>query len=167
MSGSFNFFFHIVGVGLLFVIIFGGWAVNRKVVSENDIRLKLYVSSSMRTLGLLSPFVTLILLVTGIGNIFNRYLGTELHWYSEGWLVAKIIFFAIAVVNGSLFGAMLSRKRNQLLKSIEEQKAPADAESLLKGLSRQFALHYAVQILLLVIIVLLSTFGSGKHPGSF
>ena len=167
MSGSFNFFFHIIAVGLLFVVIVGGWLLHRKIVNEKDVHLKLYVSTSGRVIGLLSPFVTVLLLATGIGNIYNRYLGTELHWYSEGWLVAKIIFFAIAAVNGAVFGAMLARKRTALLQSINQQNAPSNAESLLKDINRQFSWHYVVQFLLLAIIILLSTFGSGKHPGAF
>jgi len=167
MSGSFNFFFHIVAVGLLFVVVVGGWLLHRKIVHEKDMHLKLYVSTSGRVIGLLSPFVTLLLLVTGIGNIYNRYLGSDLHWYSEGWLVAKIIFFAIAVVNGAVFGAMLARKRTALLQSIDQQVAPANADTLLKDFNRQFSWHYVVQFLLLALIILLSTFGSGKHPGAF
>jgi hypothetical protein len=167
MNGSLSFLFHIIAVGFLFVIVIGGWLLHRKIAGEKDIRLKLYVSTSGRVIGLLSPFVTLLLLATGIGNIYNRYLGTELHWYSEGWLVAKIIFFAIAIVNGSVFGAMLARKRTVLLQSIDQQNAPSNAESLLKDFNRQFSWHYAVQFLLLIIIIFLSTFGDGKHPGAF
>ncbi len=167
MTGSFSFFFHIIAVGFVFVIVVGGWAFNRKIVQEKDFRQQLYLSSWARTLGLLSPFVTLALLVTGIGNIYNRYLGSDLHWYSEGWLVAKLIFFVILVVNGSVFGAMLSRKRALLLQTISEQRAPQNADSILRGFNRQFSWHYLVQFLLLAFIIFLSTFGSGRHPGVF
>jgi len=165
MHGSFSFFFHVIAVGFVFVIVFGGWAFNRRIVKEKDLHLQLYVSGWARSIGLLSPFVTLLLLVTGIGNIYNRYLGSDLHWYSEGWLVAKLIFFVILVVNGSVFGAQLGRKRTLLLQSISEQKAPENANSVLKSFNRQFTWHYIVQFLLLAIIIFLSTFGSGKHPG--
>ncbi len=167
MNGSLNFFFHIVGVGLVFVVVVGGWLVHRKIVGEQEPRLKLYVSQSGRIIGILSPFVAFLLLLTGIGNIYNRDLGTDLHWYSEGWLVAKIIFFAVFVVNGAVFGAILARKRNLLLKAIDGLTAPPDSENLLGGYNRQFMWHYLVQFLLLTIILLLSTFGTGKHPGAF
>ncbi len=167
MNGSFNFFFHIVGVGLVFVVVVGGWLIHRKIVKEKDPHLKLYVSQSGRIVGIMSPFVALLLLLTGIGNIYNRDLGTDLHWYSEGWLVAKIIFFAVFVVNGALFGAILARKRNVLLRTIDEHNAPPDAEATLGNYNRQFMWHYLVQFLLLTIILLLSTFGAGEHPGVF
>lgn len=166
MSGSFSFFLHIVGVGLVFIVVVGGWALNWKLSAEKEVPLKLYVGGLLRSVGLLSPFVALLLLITGIGNMHNRYTGTELSWYSEGWLVAKIIFFAMFVVNGTVFGVILGRKRTHLLKNIVEQKAPTDADKTLKSLNRQITLFYAVQFVLLMIILLLSTFGSGKHPGS-
>ncbi len=167
MAGSLNFLFHLIAMGLLFVIVVGGWMLHRKIVNEQDVRLKLYVSSSGRAIGLLSPIAGVLLILTGIGNIYNRYLGTELHWYSEGWLVAKIIFFAIVLVNGSVFGAMLSRKRTVLLQSIDQKTAPANAELMLADYNRQFAWHYAVQFLLLFLILFLSVFGDGKHPGVY
>ncbi len=167
MNGSFNFFFHIVGVGLVFVVVVGGWLIHRKIVKEKDLRLKLYVSQSGRAIGILSPFVAVLLLLTGIGNIYNRDLGTDLHWYTEGWLVAKIIFFAVFVVNGAVFGAVLARKRNTLLKSIDGQIASPETGTALGAFNRQFMWHYLVQFLLLTIILLLSTFGTGKHPGAF
>lgn len=167
MSGSYSFFFHIVAVGFLFVIVFGGWAFNRKIVREKDLQLQLYISNWSRSIGILSPFVALVLLVTGIGNIYNRELGTTLHWYNEGWLVAKLIFFVIIVVNGSTVAALLGRKRTSLFRAISENNAPANSEELLKSYNRQFGWHYLVQFLLLAIIIYLSTFGDGKHPGVF
>jgi uncharacterized membrane protein SirB2 len=160
MNGTLIFFFHIVGIGLVFVVVVGGWLIHQKIVREKDPHLKLYVSQSGRVIGILSPFVTILLLLTGIGNIYYRDLGTNLHWYSEGWLVAKIIFFAVFVVNGALFGAMLSRKRTLLLKTIDGKTAPPDSETTLGNYNRQFMWHYLVQFLLLTIILLLSTFGT-------
>lgn len=167
MSGSLGFYFHIIGVGLVFVIVVGGWAVNWKIVREKEVRLQLYLSKSARLIGLASPFIALLLLLTGIANIYNRDLGTDLHWYGEGWLVAKLIFFVIFVVNGAVFGAILARKRTSLLQSISDQKSPDNADGLLKNFNRQFAWLYLVQFLLLFIIIFLSTFGDGKHPGVF
>ncbi len=167
MAGSFNVLLHLIAVGLLFVVVVGGWMLHRKVVSEKDVRLKLYVSSSGRVIGLLSPFVSILLLATGIGNIYNRYLGSDLHWYSEGWLVAKIIFFSIVLVNGAVFGARLAKKRTVALQALSQGQDVSHAEALLKDSNGQLAWHYAVQFLLLLIIMLLSDFGDGKHPGVF
>ncbi len=167
MNGSYNFFFHILAVGLLFTSILGGWLLHRKLAGEKEIRLKLYIGSLGRVFALLSPIAGVLLLITGIGNIYNRQLGSELHWYSEGWLVAKIIFFVIAVVNGSVQGGMLARKRVAILQSFDQQGAASDSEIRLRNVDRQFTWYYVVQFLLLSIIIFLSVFGDGKHPGAF
>lgn len=167
MSGSFSFFFHIVGVGLVSAIVLGGWVVNRRIVKEKDVKLQLYVSQLSRPFGLASPFVVLLLLITGIGNIYNRELGTSIHWYNEGWLVAKLFLFAIFAVNGGVFGAVLGRRRTALLRTMSEEQPPERAEDTLKNYNRQFSWHYLVQFLLLVIIIALSIFGDGRHPGVF
>ena len=167
MNGSYNFFVHLLAVGLLFTSVIGGWLVQRRLAGEKEVRLKLAIGGAARTFALLAPIAGVLLLLTGIGNIYNRYLGTELHWYSEGWLVAKIIFFVIAVVNGSAHGGMLARKRVSLLQSAGGQSLPPEAEAQLASVERQFTLHYVVQCLLLLIIIFLSVFGDGKHPGAF
>ncbi len=167
MNGSYNFFVHLLAVGLLFSSIVGGWLLHRKIAAETDVRLRLYTGGTSRTFALLAPIAGVLLLLTGIGNIYNRYLGSEIHWYNEGWLVAKIIFFVIAVVNGSVHGGILARKRIAVLQTMDQQKASADAEGLLSSINRQFSWHYVVQFLLLFIIIFLSVFGDGKHPGAF
>jgi len=163
--GTLSDFFHIISVGLVFVLIFGGWAFHWRIVREKDPQLRSYVSRWSSTIGFLWPFVAICLLVTGIGDIYYRSSGTGLHWYDEGWLVAKLIFFVILVVNGSVFGSILGRKRTQLLQFMNEQQSPEIAEPTLKSLNRQFSWHYLVQFLLLAIIIFLSTIGSGKQFG--
>ncbi len=167
MNGSYNFLFHILAVGLLFTSVLGGWLLQRRLAGEKEVRLKLAFGGAARMFALLAPVAGVLLLLTGIGNIYNRYLGSEIHWYSEGWLVAKIIFFVIAVVNGSAHGGMLSRKRIALLQSVGGQSIPPETEAKLSAIERQFTLHYVVQCLLLLIIIFLSVFGDGKHPGAF
>jgi hypothetical protein len=167
MIGSLNFFFHIVGVGLIFAVVTSGWFLNRKLGIEHDAVQKLYLAGILRTIGLFSPVASLLLLITGIGNIHTRYLGSTLSWYSEGWLVAKIMFFAVMLVNGTVLGPTLSRKRTVLLREMVDHKAPENAESILKALGRQILMFNLVQLILLLAVLLLSTSGSGKHPAMF
>ncbi len=167
MRVSISFFFHLLGFGLVVTTLVAGLVLERKFRSEQDLRLKLYVGGLARTMGLLSPFAVLLLLITGIGNIVNRYAGTSVSWYQEGWLVAKIIFFVILLLNGMLYGPRISRNRTKLLKSLQEDSAPVGAEKGLVSLNHQMTLFYLVQGLLLLIIVYLSLLGTGKHPGAF
>jgi hypothetical protein len=69
------------------------------------------------------------------------------------------------LLNGVVYGPKLSRSRMNLLKAIRDQTAPPEAEKLLASVNRQLTLFYLVQTVLLLVILYLSVFGSGKHPG--
>jgi hypothetical protein len=165
MKVSITFLLHLVGFGVLCTTLLAGFIVDRKFRSETDFSLKLFTSQIARTIGLLSPFAAILLLATGIGNIHNRYLGSTLSWYSEGWLVAKIIVFVVLVLNGMIYGPRLTRNRTKLVKALSEQLAPANAEELIRSYNTQITLFYLVQTVLLFLVLVLSVLGTGKHPG--
>ena len=166
MSGSINFLFHILGFGIIFTALLGGWIVEQHIRSEKDWSKKTILMNLNRRFGLLSPLASGILLLTGIINIFNVYSGHIALWHTEGWLVAKIILFAFLLVNGAVFGPILVRRRMKSLKSILENSPTEDAESTFKILSKSISTFYLVQFLLLLIILFLSIAGTGKHPGA-
>jgi hypothetical protein len=165
MNVSITFLLHLVGFGVLSTSLLAGFIIDRKFRAQTDYNLKLYTSGIGRTIGLLSPVATLLLLITGIGNIHNHYYGSTLSWYSEGWLVAKIILFVIAVLNGMLYGPSLTRSRTTLVKALSEKSAPDNAEESIRSYNTQISLFYLVQAVLVLLILFLSVFGTGKHPG--
>jgi hypothetical protein len=165
MRVSVTFLLHLIGFGLLFTTILAGFIIDRKFRSQSDYNFKLFAAQIARTIGLLSPFAAILILASGIGNIHNRYLGSPLSWYDEGWLVAKIILFAVSLLNGMIYGPRLTRTRANLVKSLSEHSAPQNAEELIRSCNNQITLFYFVQTLLLLLIVFLSIFGTGKHPG--
>jgi putative copper export protein len=165
MNGSINFFFHLIGFGILFTALLGGWIVERRIRSEKAWIQKLFMGKISRRFGLLSPIASLIMLLTGIVNIFIMYGSSSNLWYTEGWLIAKIILFAFLLVNGALFGPLLIRRRTKLMQSISEKTAPEDAEATIRIMNKSISTFYLVQFLLLIIIVYLSIAGAGKHPG--
>jgi len=167
MRVSISFYLHLLGFGLAAAALAGSFVLERKFRSEQDLNVKLYIGGLSRTMGLLSPFAVLLLLITGIGNIFNRYAALSIEWYQEGWLAAKIISFVILTLNGMIYGPRISRSRTKLVRSLYENSAPANADKALASLNHQMALFYVVQSTLLLIIVYLSLFGTAKHPGSF
>lgn len=167
MSGSYNFLLHVLGFGFLSTVVFGGFLLEHRFRKEQDWAMKAHVGGIMRTFGMLSPFVAAILLITGIGNIHNRYAGTPINWYNEGWLVAKLIFFAVLLVNGTILGPRMTKARMKIVKGILEKNAPADAEQTVASYNRQISFFYFVQTVLLLLILYLSVFGSAKHPGTF
>ena len=167
MKASINFIFHLVGFGILVASLLGGFIVERKLRGQSDLNLKIYTASILRAIGLLSPGAALLLLLTGIGNIQNRFVGTDLSWYNEGWLVAKIVLYALLVLNGIIYGPRLTRNRLKLIKAQAEHEAPPTADATIRSLNLQITLFYLVQTLFLLLILYLSVFGSGKHPGAF
>jgi len=166
MTVSTSFFLHLIAFGLLTTTLVSGFVLDRRFRKETDHKLKVTIASISRTIGLLSPVAAVLLLVTGIGNIHNRTIGTELEWYAEGWLVAKIVLYVLMVLNGSVYGPGLIRGRLKLLNAVAEQSAPPNAEAALRSYNRQISLFYFVQTLLLLLVVYISVFGSGKHPGA-
>jgi len=165
MTGSIIFIFHIIGFGLVFTALFGGWIVERRIRAEKDWEQKLYIGKISRRLGLLLPVASIIMLLSGIMNIFNLYNSNINLLYTEGWLMAKIILFAFLFINGVFFGPILIRRRTKLMQSIVEKTALEDAENTFKIISKSITTFYLVQFLLLIIILYLSVAGGGKHPG--
>jgi putative copper export protein len=162
MRGSINFIFHLIGFGLIFTALLGGWILERRIRTELDWNLKLYVGKIGRRFGLLSSIASIVMLLTGIINIFNLYNGNITLWYTEGWLIAKIILFAFLLINGAIFGPILIRRRTKLIQGIIENTAIEDAGINIKIISKNITTFYLVQFLLLFIILCLSVAGSGK-----
>jgi uncharacterized protein YacL len=165
MSGSYIFLLHLLGFGFAGALLTANIVLERAIRQEPDWSNKLYIGRLGRTFGMISPLTVAVLLLTGIGNIYNRYVEASEAWYTEGWLVAKIILFVILATNGFMYGPQLARKRMQLIKAIADKTASADAEHALKNLNSQVLMFLFVQTVLLVSIVYLSTFGGAKHPG--
>ena len=165
MRVSIAFVLHLLSIGVLTTTLLAGFILDRKLRRESDIRLKLYTAGLSKTIGLFSPFAAILLLLTGIANIHNRFLGSTSAWYAEGWLVAKIILYVVMVFNGMVYGPRLIRSRAKIIRSQAEQAAPPNADSLIRSLNKQITLFYAVQTLLFLLILYISVFGTAKHPG--
>jgi hypothetical protein len=165
MRVSIVFLLHLIGFGILTTSLLAGFILERKFRREEDFGLKLYTAGISRIIGLLSPIAAALMLLSGIGNIHNRYLGSVLSWYDEGWLVAKIVLFAILVVNGAVYGPRLIRQRLKLLRAQAEQSLPPNVHESVRSYNRQITLFYCIQTLLLVLILYLSVYGTAKHPG--
>ena len=125
MRVSVVFVLHLLSVGILTTSLLAGFILDRKLRREPDLRLKLYVAGILRMIGLLSPLAAILLLLTGIANIHNRFLGSTSAWYAEGWLVAKIIVYVMMVLNGMFYGPSLIRSRLKIIRSQAEQTASA------------------------------------------
>ena len=166
MRVSITFVLHLLSIGILTTTLVAGFILDRKIRKEPDVRLKIYTAALSKSIGLLSPVAAILLLLTGIANIHNRFFGYPSEWYTEGWLVAKIILFVVMVSNGMFYGPGLMRGRLKVFRSLVEQSAPTYADTQIRSYNTQITLFYAVQILLFLLIVYTSVFGTAKHPGA-
>jgi uncharacterized membrane protein len=151
-------FFHFIGVGILSTTLVAGYILHRQYLRAADLKTKAIILRSVKPIGLLSPLGSLIMLVSGIGNM--HALGYTILGL-PGWLAYKIIFYVLTVISGVLFG-ITSGKRGKLLQLMIAGTAPDNAEATLRSYERQIGLFYPVLTLIFVIILLLSISG---HPG--
>ncbi|MGB9592323.1 MAG: hypothetical protein ACPL1K_07385, partial [Candidatus Kryptoniota bacterium] len=61
--------FHLVGAGMIFTVLLAGPIVEANFRWENDVRMKQHAAKLLRSIGLLSPFGALILVLSGITNM--------------------------------------------------------------------------------------------------
>lgn len=153
MAQKLILFFHLIGFGLLVTVQIAGFVLEMRYRKAPDITTKALILGLLRPFGMLSPIAILIMLASGIGNMTMLGLGL----LSQGWLTAKIIFFALAAVAGFIFG-IRSRQRGALIGLMAKGEASPDAEQRLKELESQVSLSYLVMPLLLVIILFLTLF---------
>ncbi len=166
MSWSFNFFVHIVLFGLTTSVVVASFILHRQIITEKSWEKKHLLSGLIRIFSRFVPFNAVLLLVTGFGNMMNRY-GTNAQWPSEEWLSIKVVLFVILAANGLYLAPHLGLKRNMLIKSVIEGSGPADADQQIVKQNFSITALFIVQMILLLSILFLSVYGSGKHPGMF
>ena len=154
MVRELTLFCHFIGFGLVMTLNVAGFILHRQYKKAPDLQQKSVILRAARPIGLLSPFVILLMLVTGIGNMHALGLGL----LDAGWLSAKIIFFTLMAISGTLLG-LKARKRGNLVASMLGGTAPAGAEQELAGIDKQISLSYVVLPLLTMIVLALSIYG--------
>lgn len=151
MAQKLILFIHLIGFGLLVTVQIAGFVLEMRYRKAPDLTTKALILGLLKPFGILGPIAVLIMLSSGIGNMVMLGLGL----LSEGWLTAKIIFFALAAVAGFISG-MRSRERGALIRRMARGEAPPDAGTRLRGLEKQVSWSYVVMPVLLVIILALT-----------
>ena len=149
---------HFLGFGLLFSTLVAGWILHGQYKNAKEFSTKAVILRSLRPIGLLSPIGILLMLITGIGNMHVRGLGL----FSEAWLSTKIVVYAIASINGIVFGARAG-KRGKLIGLMADGSAPQGTDKSVDALDRQLRLFYIIQFVLLLIILTLSIVKPGRY----
>jgi hypothetical protein len=152
--------FHLFGFGLVSTLLVMGWLLLKQYHGANDYKSKLVVLSTARVVGILSPIAILVLLITGIGNMHARGLGF-FDENSEPWLNIKIILFAIAAINGTIFG-MRSKNRGMLVAQLAQGNAPPESESKLASFDKGVLVFNIVQTILLIAILVFTVWKPGR-----
>jgi hypothetical protein len=145
---------HFLGLGLLVSSGSAGIILNRQYKNAEDLRTKALILRAAKPIGLLSPTGMLIMIITGIGNM--HFLGVGI--LDLGWLSAKLVVFAVAMVIGIWMG-VVSRKRGALVGAMAAGQADPNADQKLAAFDRLVVMGYIVLPLLLVVIIYLSVYG--------
>jgi hypothetical protein len=145
---------HFIGLGLLVTSSVAGVLLHRQYRKSSDLKTKAIVLRSARPFGLLSPVAMLLMLVTGIGNMHALGVGI----LDLGWLSAKLVVFAVAVVGGVVLG-IVARKRGALVHAMSMGDDDPNAQARLASLDTALVAGYVIMPVLLIVIIYLSVVG--------
>jgi hypothetical protein len=79
----------------------------------------------------------------------------------------KVVLFGVMLVNGMIFGPVMSKKRIKTVQEMIGNGVNDDTSKRLDALNSQMRWFYIVQSVLLLGILFFSAFGTSKHPGYF
>lgn len=153
-----SLFFHLIGVGMIFTLLFAGPIIEANFRWENDIRMKQHAAKMLRSVGLLSPFGALVLILSGVGNMIFLHISFGDLFGSAGWLGIKLIFFAVLLGIGMAVSPKTARQRAMLLDQMNQINPPEDANERMEALNSKQTVFYVANWALVIIIVLLTLF---------
>ncbi|MBN1397022.1 MAG: CopD family protein [Bacteroidetes bacterium] len=163
MYSIINALFHLIGFGIIFTSFLGGCIIEKRIRNEKEWNQKLFLGKISSRFSFLFLLASITLFITGFINILSIYGGKINLFYTEGWLIAKIILFAFLLINGTVLGPILFRRRTKLTQEMPEKKPDEEAETNLKVLNKSITKFYLVQFILLLIILFLSIIGAEKN----
>jgi uncharacterized membrane protein len=142
---------HLIGVGLIFTTLFGGFILEMKFRRAKDPATAQLILKLIRPIGLLSPLSIVVMLLSGTANMHLTGMGL----FSASWLTLKLVLFALAAISGVLFGIKGSR-RAAIVSRLAGGETPDVSERTLRTLNRQQLIFYVVQTVLILAILTLS-----------
>ncbi|MCI0707391.1 MAG: DUF2269 domain-containing protein [Ignavibacteriae bacterium] len=167
VNGSYNFLLHLLGFGVFTAVYLRSVLFEKTLRAEPDWTRKTLIMNIMNTGAWLGPVSGIVLLLSGFGNVYNRYLGAPEPVQFEGWIAGKLILFIILMINGVTMGRILSKRRFQLVHASAKEGPSPDNEQKLRQYNGWLTVFYLIQGLLLLAITSMAAFGSLKHPGAF
>lgn len=150
--------FHLIGVGMIFTLLFAGPIIEANFRWENDIRMKQHAAKILRSVGLLSPFGALVLILSGIGNMISLHITFGDLFGSAAWLGLKLLFFIVLLGIGMVLSPKTARQRAMILDQMNQINPPEDAGQKMDSLNSKQTLFFLANWILVIIIVLLTLF---------
>ncbi len=157
--------FHLVGVGMIFTLLFAGPIIEANFRWENDPRMKQHSARLLRSVGLLSPFGALVLILSGIGNmIFLRITFGDL-FGRAGWLGIKLLVFVVLLVMGMTWSPRTARQRAILLEQVSQPNSTSEDSARVEDIDHKMSLldsrqttFFLLNWILVILILLLTLF---------
>jgi len=150
--------FHLVGVGMIFTLLFAGPILESNFRWENDIRMKQHTAKLMRSVGLLSPFGALVLILSGIGNMITLQISFGDLFGTSWWLGLKLLIFIVLLAMGMIVSPKTARERAMLIDQTNQLNPPEDINEKLSAVNRRQTLFYSLNWALVLIILILTIF---------
>lgn len=148
--------FHLIGVGMIFTLLFAGPIIESNFRWENDVRMKQHAAKLLRSIGLLSPFGALLLVISGIGNMVALQIKFTDLFGKASWLGLKLIAFLILLIMGAAISPKAARRRAAILEQMNQPDSPDDIQEKLSILNKKQVNIFAVNWILVVIILVLT-----------
>jgi len=150
--------FHLVGVGMIFTLLFAGPIIESNFRWESDVRMKQHSAKLLRGIGLLSPFGALVLVISGIGNMVSLQITFANLFGSDAWLGLKLLIFIVLLAMGMALSPKTARQRLLLLEHMSQPVPPEDIEDRMDSLNKKQTIFFAINWALVLSILLLTLF---------
>jgi uncharacterized membrane protein SirB2 len=150
--------FHLVGVGMIFTLLFAGPILESNFRWENDVRMKQHSAKLLRNIGLLSPFGALVLVISGIGNMVALNISFADLFGSAAWLGMKLLIFIVLLAMGMALSPKTARERQLLLEHLSQPNPPEDIDEKMTALNNRQTIFFTINWVLVLAILLLTIF---------
>lgn len=160
-------YLHFLGFGMIMSLPVTALVLQRDM-NKRNFPVVAQIGVFLGRMDRIALYGAVVLLVTGIGQMWALNISVgSLFGGQYTWLLAKVILFAILLVNGAALAGPGIRRRVQLLTQIGGQKPPdpnADQENQLVSTANFMRNSGIPQIVLLIAILFLVSFGYVFKP---
>jgi uncharacterized membrane protein SirB2 len=155
-----SLFIHLIGIGMIFTLLFAGPVIHANFKWENDLNLKRHSARLLRAVGLISPYGALVLILSGIGNMVAVQISFSDLFGKAYWLGVKLLLFAILLGLGMILSPKMARQRASLLEELGQANRSDDVDEKLSALNKKQTRFFVVNWILVSAISLLTFFNT-------